>query len=73
MHACNVMPLAALLLVCRYDNMCKESLCDPTQSLRFKQACTHLFESPYMFISPHAYIWSRTQREQDVLQTLGDL
>ena len=61
MHACNVMSPAALLLVRLSDNMCKESLFDSTQKC-FKQACIQVHGSPYMFISPHAYIWSRTQR-----------
>ncbi len=57
-----VTSLAALLLVCLSDNICKDSLFDPTQSLFFKQACIQVYGSPYMFISPHAYIWSRIQR-----------
>ena len=60
-HACNVTSLAALL-ECLSDNMCRDSLFDPTQRLCFKQACMKVFGSPYMFISPHAYIWSRKQR-----------
>ncbi len=57
-----VTSLAALLLVCLSDNMCKDSLFDPTQKNVFKQACIQVQGSPYRFISPHAYVWSRTQR-----------
>ena len=71
-HACNVTSLAALL-VCLSDNMCRESLFDPTQSLCFKQACIQVHGSPYTFISPHAYIGQELKGGSDVLQTLGDL